>query len=96
MKILVTGATGLVGNNCVRHLNGDHELFALVREGHDQRPFEGIDVTFCIGDLSKPETLSDAIPEVQAIIHSAGDTHIGKQPRPSQHVVNTQATKAIA
>ena len=96
MKILVTGATGLVGNNCVRLLHDDHELFVLVRDGYDTRPLEGLDVTFCAGDLSKPETLDDAIPEVDAIIHSAGDTHIGKHPRPSQHIVNTVATKAIA
>jgi len=96
VKILVTGGTGLVGNNCIRLLHVEHELHAMVRDGYDKRPFEGLNVTFCLGDLSRPDALANCIPEVDVIIHSAGDTHIGKQPRPSQHVVNTIATRAIA
>lgn len=96
MRILVTGATGLVGNNCVRALGQEHDVHVLVRDRCDTRPLAGLPVTFHSGDLSRPDSLSQVIPEVDAIIHSAGDTHIGKQPRPSQHVVNTLATKAIA
>ena len=97
MKILVTGATGLVGNNCLRQLlAGSHEVLALVRQGHDTRPFEGLDVELHMGDLLQPGSLSTAIPDVDAIIHSAGDTHIGRSERPRQRIVNVSATIEIA
>lgn len=98
MRILVTGATGLVGNNCLRELarNRDHELHVLVRENADDRPFEGIDVSRHFADLTNQERIAEAMPAVDAIIHSAGDTHIGKIDRPQQHVVNVVATDTIA
>ena len=96
MKILVTGATGLVGNNCVRYLVDDHDVHVLVRKGSDQRPFQDLHVSFHEGDLCNPDSLGSVIPEVDAMIHSAGDTHIGKQPRPVQRLVNTEATTALA
>lgn len=95
MKILVTGATGLLGNNCLRLL-AEHQVYALVRDGHASQPFEGLDVELIPGDLLEPESLADAIPEVDAVIHSAGDTHLGKASRPSQRTVNTLATIELA
>ncbi len=100
VRILVTGATGLVGNNCLRQLieNGHRELSVLVRTGYDERPFESLDANLrhCIGDLSKPQQLADAIPDVDVIVHAAADTHIGKRPRPIQQTINVDATSTIA
>ena len=97
MRILITGATGLVGNNCLRILASQHhDLTVLVRYGHDPRPFEGLTVTRCVADLSQPKLLGDAIPEVDVIVHSAGDTHIGAAARPMQHTINVDATEQLA
>lgn len=97
MRILITGATGLVGNNCLRLLNnGLHELHVLVRDECDLRPLEGIDVCRHHGDLNLPDELATDFPEVDVVIHSAADTHIGKQDRPSQHMTNVEATRALA
>lgn len=97
MRILITGATGLVGNNCLRTLQADgHELHVLVRPGYDQRTLEGVDVQCHYGDLLRPDKLGDNVPEVDTIIHSAGDTHIGKRPRPSQWTINVDATRKLA
>lgn len=97
MQILITGATGLVGNNCLRAAcNAGHDAHVLVRPEHDQRPFEGLEVTRHFGNLLQPKELAATIPDVDAIIHSAGDTHIGHQPRPQQRIVNVDATKALA
>lgn len=96
MKILVTGATGLVGNNCVRHLIDDHDVHVLVRKGFDSRPFRDLQVTHHQADLVDAASLESVVPEVDAIIHAAGDTHIGCQPRPMQHKVNTLATQQLA
>lgn len=97
MRVLITGATGLVGNNCLRILASQHhDVCVLVRTGHDERPFEGLSVTRCVTDLSQPESLSEVIPEVDVIVHSAGDTHIGVAPRPMQHTINVVATEQLA
>lgn len=98
-RILLTGATGLVGNNCLRELatNSDQrEFHVLVRTGFDTRPFEGIPVQHRLADLSKTNEIANAIPSVDVIIHSAADTHIGKRPRPIQRKVNVDATAEIA
>ena len=52
MTILVTGATGLVGNNMVRMLleRGD-AVRVVVRESSDPRPLEGLDVDIQRGDI---------------------------------------------
>ena len=97
MRILVTGATGLVGNNCVRSLvDRDHDVHVLVRPTHDSRPFDGLKVCKHVADLRKPEQLRNLIPDVEGIIHAAADTHIGGRPRPVQHQVNVVATRALA
>lgn len=97
MRILITGATGLVGNNCLRLLaEQGHTIFALVRRPHDARPFEGVDVELCTVDLCAPDELRANLPQVDAIIHAAGDTHIGRQSRPAQFQVNVEATRVLA
>lgn len=104
MRILITGATGLVGNNCVRQLlasdsdgaSTEHELHVLVRQSSDERPLQGLDIHRNVIDLLDGEKLRTSLPEVDAIIHSAGDTHIGRSPRPIQHAVNVTATEKLA
>ena len=112
MRVLITGATGLVGNNCLRHLHAQtsdpknaktkHELHVLVRAGYDERPFADLQpAPQChLGDLSKPAALdavlAPLLPTMDAVIHSAGDTHIGKQPRPMQWTINVDATEKLA
>lgn len=96
MKVFITGVTGLVGNNCARQLVGEHEVHVLVRKGTDPRPLRGLDVVCHEGDLTQPDSLKELVPQVDTMIHAAGDTHIGRTRRPIQHVVNTQATETLA
>lgn len=97
VRILVTGATGLVGNNCVRLLlEQDHDVHVLVRPAHDPRPLKSLAVKTHHADLRHPAELRHAIPKVDGIIHAAADTHIGRYPRPIQYEVNVQATRVIA
>jgi len=97
VQILITGATGLVGNNCLRVLAGQgHRLHTLVRPNCDCRPFQGLDVQFHYADLREISELRDAIPTVDTIIHAGADTHIGSKPRAAQRVINVDATRAIA
>ena len=52
MVYLVTGATGLVGNNVTRQLlERGHAVRVLVRRNSDPRPFQGLEVEKVEGDV---------------------------------------------
>jgi len=62
--ILVTGATGTVGGAVVRHLvAAGHPVRALVRQPGAGRVPDGVEVAY--GDLSRPETLAEALSGVE-------------------------------
>lgn len=68
MKILMTGATGLVGARLLPRLVEDgHECRAIVRR-ENSVPRE---VTEVIGDLGDGESLASAVSGVDAIVHLA-------------------------
>ena len=58
MDYLVTGASGLVGNNVVRSLlDRGKRVRVMVRESTDSRPFEGLDVEKAHADLRDAEAI---------------------------------------
>jgi len=100
MKVLVTGGTGLLGNNVVRFLvqRGD-DVRCLVRKGHDKRPFEGLQVKLVEADLNESAdatSFNAAIDGVDAVVHAAGVVHIGWTRKELAHRVNVVGTQAIA
>ena len=97
MTVLVTGATGLVGNNVVRQLVERGETVkALIRKKSQPRRLEGLDVTSCIGDVTKVETLTEAFRDVSAVIHCAALVHIGWSKLSLQREVNVVGTRNVA
>jgi UDP-glucose 4-epimerase len=75
-KVLITGASGFVGNNLARFLlNRGHEAHLLLREGHAQWRLKDIlrDVRVHIVDLCDPEGLAAAVKNARAewIFHLA-------------------------
>jgi dihydroflavonol-4-reductase len=71
-RLLVTGATGLVGANACRLARGQgHEVRALVREGSDTAALETLGVEIVRGDLLDTPALSRAIDGCDGVLHSA-------------------------
>ena len=83
MRILVSGATGFVGNTICRHLlDAGHEVRAMSRStGHAMTVFAGHEtgrrgladgrLTFVQADVTKPGTLPAAVIGVDVVIQAA-------------------------
>ena len=94
---LVTGATGLVGNNVVRQLVArGTPVRVLTRESSDPRPLEGLNVERVCGDICELESLRRACRGVGAVVHAAGYVHIGRSRLDLHRAVNVEGTRNVA
>lgn len=97
MTILVTGATGLLGNNIVRDLLAQGEqVRVLSRELRTTRPLDGLAVDRRQGDVRQRETIEEALQGVDVVIHSAGHVHIGWSQADVHQAVNVEGTRNVA
>jgi dihydroflavonol-4-reductase len=72
MKVLVTGATGIVGSNLVRALlAGKHDVRVLVRPASDARSLHGLAVERCEGDVLDLASVQAAARGRAVIFHAA-------------------------
>ncbi len=79
---LVTGGAGFIGSNFVHHIleNTDHSITVLDKltyagnraslEGLDERRF-----TFVHGDITDAELVDSLLPQVDAVVHYAAESH---------------------
>ena len=97
MQILITGATGLVGNNMVRLLleQHDHRVEVLVRNP-DARALADLDVVIHQGDVRDAESVDRAIRGADLIIHAAALVQIGRTKIDDFRATNVMGTKNVA
>jgi dihydroflavonol-4-reductase len=96
MKTLVTGATGLVGNNVVRMLIERGEpVRVMVRANSDPRPLEGLDVEVAHGDVRDEAAIRKAATGVDRVVHAAAQVHIGWKKLEEQRAINVVGTRLI-
>ncbi len=70
--VLVTGATGLVGNRFVRRaIEAGYRVQAMVRSGSDLSTLNGLNVELITGDLGDPNSLPGALREADIVVHAA-------------------------
>jgi dihydroflavonol-4-reductase len=97
MAMLVTGATGLIGNNVVRLLlDRGQAVRVLVRETADLRPLADLDVETVHGDVRHAGSVRRACEGVRCVIHCAGYVHIGWSGSEMHHAVNVVGTANVA
>jgi dihydroflavonol-4-reductase len=96
MKTLVTGASGLVGNNVVRLLVERGETVrALVREGSDPRPLLNLPVDIRRGDVCDGEAVLRAAEGVDRVVHAAAEVRMGYLGMKQAERVNVGGTRRV-
>ena len=94
MKVLLTGATGFLGNNILRALlDEEHSVTVLVRHSSDPRPTDGLDVEKVFADLANPAEVGKAVVDADVLIHSAALIQIGWSKLAQSLRVNLDATR---
>jgi dihydroflavonol-4-reductase len=97
VTVLVTGATGLLGNNIVRLLlERDAAVRVLARETSDPRTLEGLDVERIAGDVRDEAAVRRAVEGADVVIHSAARVHIGRRDMELQREINVEGTRHVA
>lgn len=78
MKILIAGATGSVGLHVVKRVfEMGHQPIALVRNRQKVKVLpRGTEVFY--GDVSMPETLTDVVRDIDAVIFTLGSDGLGR------------------
>lgn len=72
-RMLVTGASGMVGRHVVRRAVKDgYRIRALVQNGHKATPIDGLGCEIVYGDLTQAETVPPLVEGVDVIVHTAG------------------------
>ncbi|MBW3599653.1 MAG: NAD-dependent epimerase/dehydratase family protein [Planctomycetes bacterium] len=75
-KLLVTGATGMVGSFVARRaIDLGYNVRLLVRPNSDRTLLEGVDAEYVEGDLGDYDSLPAALAGVDIVVHSGA--HIG-------------------
>ena len=94
--ILVTGATGHIGNVLARKLlrRGEHVRVFLLR-GESPAPLRGLPVEIVEGDVLDPLSLSKVFQGVQRVFHLAGLISIMPGAHPLLRRVNVEGTRNV-
>ena len=94
---LVTGGTGLVGNNVIRMLvDQGRRVRTLVRGRSGDRELASVDAERAGGDVTDPEAVRRAVAGARVVIHSAAMVHVGWQRLAEMRRVNVEGTRLVA
>ena len=97
MRILLTGATGFLGNNLLRILlESGHKVQVLMRSGVGNGALAGLNFEAVDGDLSRPDSLLHGAVVFDVLIHSAAVIQIGWSKLAESKIVNVEATERLA
>ena len=95
--ILVTGATGHVGNVLIRELLGRKQhVRALIYPGESTASLNGLDIDMIEGDVLIPADVREAFAGVDYVYHLAGLISIGTDNDDLMRRVNVQGTRNVA
>ncbi|MEE8575716.1 MAG: SDR family NAD(P)-dependent oxidoreductase [candidate division Zixibacteria bacterium] len=93
-SILITGGNGFIGSRlCHFFIEKGWRVIASVRENSDLSLLDKLPVELRHGDITKPETLTEMVVDVDVIIHNAG--LIKARNKDTFYAVNVEGTKNL-
>ncbi|MCB1700915.1 MAG: SDR family oxidoreductase [Pseudomonadales bacterium] len=96
MKVLITGATGFIGNHVTRLcLEQGDEVRVMVMPGEDRSPLNGMDVEFVEGNLLDPSSLAKCVEGVEGLYHLAAVYAVWTKDPTLQYRVNVEGANAM-
>ena len=99
-RILITGATGFVGQPLCRRLSNDGHMIRIALMSQNENTPEGVSETVLIGDIAEGVDWSKAIKGIEVVIHLAARVHHMREevnnPHPLYYKVNTEGTTSLA
>lgn len=95
-KILITGASGLIGNHVTRLClqRGDH-VRVMVMPGEYRSPFAGLDVEFVEGNLLDAGSLKKAVQGIEQLYHMAALFAVWTKDPDLHYKINVDGTRAL-
>ncbi|TRW97140.1 NAD-dependent epimerase/dehydratase family protein [Flavobacterium gawalongense] len=96
MKILITGATGYVGNNLAHTLaNRGNKVHAIVRSDSAKRVLQHPNITLFKGDILDKDSLVVAMKGCQQVYHTAAKVGLSIKNYPDFHNTNVEGTRNV-
>ena len=96
MKVLVTGANGLLGANLIRELiKSGIEVKGFVRPTANLKVLADVPCQICRGDIQSPEDIHNALLDCDAVIHAASTTSVMPADFEFYRKANVDPTKNI-
>lgn len=93
--IALTGSTGFIGQHLLRALTKRGYRLRVLLRRPSVVPMECASAV--VGDLARPQNMTAALADVDAVIHSAGLAHaMSGLPEDDYRLLNTEATIALA
>lgn len=93
---LVTGATGLLGNNLVRLLLARGQAVRVLVRDPGHRGLRGLDVEAVAGDVRDREAVNRALRGATHVLHAAAVVRIGRTGWEEAQAVNVEGTRLVA
>ena len=95
MRIVVTGATGLLGNNIVRMaIDKGHEVVAVSRTASKSKALSGLRLEPVDSDVTDWDGITSKLTgPVPAVVHCAAHIHIGWKQLEQGHHINGNGTR---
>lgn len=94
MKVLVTGATGLLGSNLLRILlDRGHQIKVFLQPGSSTKTIDNLPIEIVEGDILSFEDFLAAAKNTEALFHLAADTSVWPARNPNTVKVNVDGTR---
>ncbi len=96
LKILVTGADGMLGTNIVHELiERGHEVYCFIEQGHDGAVLKDLPVRIYKGNICIENDLEAVFKECDYVIHTAGITAMWPARMELSWKINFDAVKLL-